>query len=163
MRNLQFRRRMHRNYLRLPLIGRLVRGSNTARFMRTLGILFGAGVPILEALRIGSQVVSNLPMREAVEGAAVRVREGAPVSRSLAESRLFPPITLHLIASGEASGRLDDMLNRAASNQERELETILSALMAVFEPLLILTMGGVVLIIVLAILVPIFDLNRLVQ
>jgi general secretion pathway protein F len=163
MRNIHFRRRMHRYYLRIPLIGRLVRGANTARFMRTLGILFGSGVPILEALRIGSQVVSNLPMREAVETAAGRVREGAPVSRSLQESRLFPPITLHLIASGEASGRLDDMLNRAASNQERELETILSAIMAVFEPLLILTMGGVVLLIVLAILVPIFDLNNLVQ
>jgi general secretion pathway protein F len=149
--------------LRLPLIGRLVRGANTGRFMRTLGILFGSGVPILDAMRIGAQVVTNLPMREAIDAAALRVREGASVSRSLAESQLFPPITMHLIASGESSGKLDDMLDRSAENQERELETMISALMGVFEPLLILAMGGVVLIIVLAILLPIFNLNQLVK
>ncbi|MBL6751864.1 MAG: type II secretion system inner membrane protein GspF [Nevskia sp.] len=163
MRGEPFRRKVHRNILRWPLVGRLVRGANTGRFMRTLGILFGSGVPILEALRIGAQVVNNLPMREAVNEAAKRVREGASLNRSLADSRLFPPITLHLIASGEASGKLDEMLDRAATNQERELETLIAALMGVFEPVLILTMGGVVLIIVLAILLPIFDLNQLVK
>lgn len=163
MRRDGFRRRVHGWMLRLPLIGRVTRGANTARFMRTLGILFGSGVPILEALRIGGQVVDNLPMREAIEAAAVRVREGAAVNRSLAQSRLFPPITMHLVASGEASGKLDEMLDRAADNQERELETLISALMSVFEPLLILVMGGVVLLIVLAILLPIFDLNDLVK
>jgi general secretion pathway protein F len=163
MRNPVFKRRVHRFQLRLPLIGRLARGANAARFMRTLGILFGSGVPILDALRIGSQVVTNLPMREAVEQAAHRVREGGSISRSLADSHLFPPITVHLIASGEASGRLDDMLDRAAANQERELETLIAALMGIFEPLLILTMGGVVMLIVLAILVPIFNLNDLIK
>lgn len=163
MRRDDFRRRVHRLVLRLPLIGRLVRGTNTGRFTRTLGILFGSGVPILDAMRIGTQVVSNLPMREAIETATLRVREGAAVNKSLAESGLFPPITLHLIASGEASGKLDDMLDRAAGNQEREVETLVAALMGVFEPVLILTMGGVVLLIVLAILLPIFDLNQLVK
>lgn len=163
MRNDAFRRRVHRQQLRLPLIGRLTRGANTGRFTRTLGILFGSGVPILDAMRIGTQVVSNLPMREAIEEATAKVREGAPLSKSLTASGLFPPITLHLIASGEASGRLDDMLDRAAENQEREVETLVAALMSIFEPVLILVMGGVVLMIVLAILLPIFDLNQLVK
>ncbi len=163
MRDEDFRRNMHKRTLRLPLIGRLVRGTNTGRFMRTLGILFGSGVPILDAMNIGSQVVSNLPMREAIDLATRRVREGASVNRSLAESKLFPPITLHLIASGESSGKLDEMLDRAADNQEREVETTIAALMAVFEPLLILSMGGIVLVIVLAILLPIFNLNQLVK
>jgi general secretion pathway protein F len=163
MRRSAFKRRVHRWMLTLPLLGRLVRGTNAGRFTRTLGILTRSGVPILDAMRIGAQVVTNLPMREAVEVAAKRVREGGTVNRALAESKLFPPITLHLIASGEASGKLDEMLERAAENQEREVETLISALMGVFEPLLILVMGGVVLLIVLAILLPIFDLNQLVR
>lgn len=161
--NDDFRRRFDRNQLRVPLVGRLTRGINTGRFTRTLGILFSSGVPILDAMRIGTQVVTNLPMREAIEAAAGRVREGASLSKSLGDSKLFPPITLHLIASGEASGKLDDMLERAADNQEREVETLIAALMGVFEPVLILTMGAVVLMIVLAILLPIFDLNTLVK
>ncbi|MES0874405.1 type II secretion system inner membrane protein GspF [Sinimarinibacterium thermocellulolyticum] len=163
MRNEGFKRQVHRLMLRLPLIGRLVRGANTGRFTRTLGILFGSGVPILDAMRIGTQVVTNVPMRDAIEAAAAKVREGAALSRSLAASKLFPPITVHLIASGESSGKLDDMLDRAAENQEREVETLVAAMMGVFEPMLILVMGGVVLLIVLAILLPIFDLNTLVQ
>jgi general secretion pathway protein F len=161
--NESFRRRVHRLMLRLPLIGRLTRGANTGRFTRTLGILFGSGVPILDAMQIGTQVVNNLPMRDAIDAAAIRVREGASLSRSLGASKLFPPITVHLIASGESSGQLDEMLDRAADTQEREVETLVAALMGVFEPVLILAMGGVVLLIVLAILLPIFDLNQLVQ
>ena len=163
MRRDGFRRRVHSWQLRLPLIGRLTRGANTGRFMRTLGILTQSGVPILEAMRIGSQVVTNLPMHEAIEVAARKVREGGSVYRALSESRLFPPITLHLLGSGEQSGRLDEMLEHAAENQEREVETTVSAVLGIFEPLLILIMGGVVLLIVLAILLPIFDLNQLVQ
>ncbi len=158
-----FKRKVHMLLLRTPLVGRLVRGTNTGRFTRTLGILFGSGVPILDAMQIGTQVVTHLPMKEAIEQAAVKVREGASLSRALHASKLFPPITLHLIASGESSGKLDEMLDRAAENQEREVETLVAALMGVFEPVLILTMGGVVLTIVLAILLPIFDLNQLVQ
>jgi general secretion pathway protein F len=163
MRSEAFKRKVHRFQLTVPLIGQLTRGANTGRFTRTLGILFGSGVPILDAMRIGTQVVSNLPMREAIEAAAVKVREGGALSRSLAASKLFPPITVHLIASGESSGRLDEMLDHAAENQEREVETLVAALMGVFEPVLILVMGGVVLLIVLAILLPIFDLNQLVK
>ncbi|MDB5967689.1 MAG: gspF [Hydrocarboniphaga sp.] len=163
MRNDSFKRKMHLRQLGLPLVGRLTRGANTGRFTRTLGILFGSGVPILEAMRIGTQVVTNLPMREAIEVAARKVREGGSLHRSLAESKLFPPITVHLIASGESSGRLDEMLDRAAENQEREVETLVAAMMGIFEPVLILAMGGIVLVIVLAILLPIFDLNQLVK
>ncbi|WP_028079313.1 type II secretion system inner membrane protein GspF [Solimonas soli] len=163
MRAAPFRRRVHLFVLRLPLIGRLTRGSNTGRFTRTLGILFGSGVPILDAMRIGTQVVSNLPMREAIDDAALKVREGASLSRSLAASKLFPPITVHLIASGEASGRLDEMLDRSAENQEREVEMLVQTTVSIFEPALIVVMGGIVLLIVLAILVPIFDLNQLVK
>ncbi|MBI3171541.1 MAG: type II secretion system inner membrane protein GspF, partial [Hydrocarboniphaga effusa] len=160
MLNPDFRRRVHLWQLRLPMIGRLTRGANTGRCTRTLGILFGSGVPILDAMRIGTQVVANLPMREAIETATLRVREGATLNRSLDDSKLFPPITIHLIASGEASGKLDDMLDRAAENQEREVETLIAAVMGIFEPLLILTMGAIVLVIVLAILLPIFDMNQ---
>lgn len=163
MRSDDFKRRVHRLVLRLPLVGRLTRGTNTARFTRTLGILFGSGVPILDAMRIGTQVVANLPMRDAIETATMRVREGAQVNKSLAESGLFPPITLHLIASGEASGRLDEMLDRAAGQQEREVETLVAAMMGLLEPILIVTMGVIVFGIVMAILLPIFDLNQLVK
>ena len=157
------RRRWHSVLLRLPLIGRLTRGVNTARFTRTLSILAGSGVPVLEALRIASEVVSNIPMREAVDEAARRVREGASISQSLGRSGLFPPLVVHLIASGETSGELDAMLERAASNQERELQTFIAAMMGLLEPLLLVVMGGIVLMIVLAILLPIFDLNTMVH
>jgi general secretion pathway protein F len=163
MRGAPFKRRVHLAILGIPLIGRLARSNNTARFTRTLGILFGSGVPILDAMRIGTQVVENLPMKEAIEAATARVREGAPVNKSLADSGLFPPITLHMIASGEASGRLDDMLNRAAEQQEREVETLVGAVMAALGPGMVLVMGGMVFAIVLAILLPIFDLNQLVK
>lgn len=152
-----------RTVLELPLMGRLARGLNTARFARTLSILVASGVEVLEALRISGQVISNLPMRRAVEEAALCVREGATLHGSLQKSRLFPPMTLSLIASGEASGNLDGLLERAATQQEREVETLIAAILGLFEPLLILAMGGVVLTIVLAILLPIFDLNQLVK
>ena len=102
-------------------------------------------------------------MREAIENATLRVREGAQVHRSLAESGLFPPITLHLISSGESSGRLDEMLDRAADQQEREVETLVGAMMNVLGPFLVVTMGGMVFCIVMAILLPIFDLNQLIK
>jgi general secretion pathway protein F len=163
MRDDDFKRRVHRAMLRLPFVGPLTRSGNTGRFTRTLGILFGSGVPILDAMRIGTQVVTNLPMRDAIEAATLRVREGAPVHRSLAESKLFPPITLHLISSGEASGRLDEMLDRAAEQQEREVETLVGATMAALGPVLVVGLGGMVFYIVMAILLPIFDLNQLIK
>jgi len=148
--------------LRLPVVGRIVRGFNTARFTRTLSILTGSGVPVLESLQISSEVISNLPMRGAVEEAAARIREGAPIGKSLGQSGHFPPLVIHLISSGEASGELDMMLGRAAQNQEREIDGLIAALLGILEPALIVAMGAVVLTIVLAILLPIFELNQLV-
>ncbi len=157
------KRHYHRMLLKLPLLGRLIRGLNSARFARTLSILTASGVPVLEGLRIAAEVLSNLPMREAVSDAANMVREGGGIAVALDKSRYFPPMTIHLIASGESSGDLEGMLERAAGSQEREVETLISAVMSIFEPVLLLLMGGVVLLIVLAILLPIFDLNQLVQ
>jgi general secretion pathway protein F len=157
------RRRWHRFLLHLPLVGKVVRGSNTARFARTLSTLTASTVPVLEALRISSEVVTNLPMKGAVEDAAVRVREGAPIGRSLGAARVFPPMMIHLISSGETSGELDTMLERAAVHQERELDSILQAVVGLLGPLMILVMGGLVLLIVLAMLLPIFELNQLVK
>jgi general secretion pathway protein F len=154
------RRQVHGWLLRVPLIGRVTRGLNTARFTRTLSILTASGVPALEALRISASVVANLPMRAAVEEAAIRVREGGAIGRSLAQSKLFPPITIHLIGSGEASGELDSMLERAANHQEREMDGLIAMMLSVLEPLLIVLMGLVVLAIVMAILLPIFQLNQ---
>jgi len=156
------KRRYHRLLLRVPIVSRLTRGINTARFTQTLSILAGSGVPILESLRIASQVVVNVPMREAVEEATLRVREGAMISKSLAASRLFPPMTTHLIASGEAGGRLEEMLGRAASNQEREVDSLVATLLGIMQPLLVIVMAGIVLLIVLAILLPIFEINKLI-
>ncbi len=153
----------HRTLLRLPILGRLTRGFNTARFTRTLSILTGSGVPVLEALRISAEVVTNMPMQAAVQEAAARIREGAPIGKSLAASGHFPPICIHLISSGEASGQLETLLARAAANQERETDGLIAALMGLMEPALIVTMGIVVLMIVLAILLPIFQLNQLIS
>jgi len=157
------RRSFHRLQLRLPLVGKLVRGFNTARFTRTFSILSASSVPVLEALRIGGEVVTNLPMRDAVNDAAARVREGAPIGRSLAISRLFPPMTIHLISSGESSGELENMLERAAISQERELDGLLAALVGLLGPVLIVLMGLFVMGIVFAMLLPIFEINQLIH
>jgi len=157
------RRRVHGWLLRTPLLGRVTRGLNTARFTRTLSILTASGVPALEALKISASVIANLPMRAAVEDAAVRVREGGAIGRSLAQSKLFPAISIHLISSGEASGELDEMLERAANHQESEMDGLLATMLSVLEPLLILIMGAVVLVIVMAMLLPIFQMNQLVR
>lgn len=156
------KRRFHAFMLRLPLIGKLVRGSNTARFARTFSTLTSSAVPVLEAMRISGEVVTNLPMRDAVQDAAARVREGASIGRSLGATKIFPPMMIHLIASGETSGDLEIMLDRAATNQEREMDAILGAVVGLLGPLMILLMGGLVLLIVLAMLLPIFQLNQLI-
>lgn len=163
LRRPQPRRHWDMLMLRFPLISRLVRGTNTARFARTLAIVSASGVPILEALRISSQVVGNIAMREAIEDAARQVREGGSLARALERSGYFPPMTVHLIASGESGGNLNEMLGRAAESQEQEIETTTSVLVGLFEPALILIMGAVVLTIVMAILLPIFEMNQMVQ
>ncbi|MBI1195615.1 MAG: type II secretion system protein GspF [Gammaproteobacteria bacterium] len=161
LRRPRIKQAVHRFWLRLPLISGLVKGMNAARFARTLSILSASGVPVLDALHIAAQVVTNLPMRSAVESAARQVREGASLHVSLERSGYFPPLTVQLIASGEASGKLDLMLERAAGSQERELDAMIKTLTGLFGPFMILAMGGMVLLIVLAILLPIFNLNQL--
>jgi general secretion pathway protein F len=157
------RRGYHQFLLSMPITGKLSRGINTARFTRTLSILAGSGVPILEALNISAEVIENLPMRDAVVEATIGVREGASISKSLAVSKLFPPMMIHLISSGEAGGRLEEMLDRAASGQEREVDGLIATLLGILQPLVIVVMGGVVLTIVLAILLPIFEINNLIR
>ena len=157
------RRRYHSALLRTPIIGRLTRGVNTARFTRTLSILAGSGVPILQALTISAEVIENVPMRDAVTEATIRVREGASISKSLDASKLFPPMMIHLVSSGEAGGRLEEMLTRSAAGQEREVDGLIAALLGILQPLLIVIMGAIVLTIVLAILLPIFEINNLVK
>jgi general secretion pathway protein F len=158
-----WRYRWHAWLLRLPLAGRLIRGVNAARFADTLGILTASGVPLLPSLQSAAAVVSNLPMRAAVEDAVRRVREGRALAPALGAAKLFPPLVIHLIASGEATGRLDAMLARAAEAQSRELESWVRGLTALLEPLLILAMGAIVLFVVIAILLPIFEMNQLIR
>lgn len=157
------RANLHRKMLRVPVLGRLIQGVNTARMASTLSILFGSGVPLLTSLSAASGVVGNLPMRYALDEAARKVREGVSLSRALAVSGLFPPVLIHLIASGEQSGKLDVMLNRVAKQQEQEVGGFVSTLTSLLEPILILIMGAVVLVIVLAILMPIISMNQLIK
>ena len=157
------RRSWHGWLLRLPLAGRLIRGVNAARFADTLGILTASGVPLLVSLQSAAAVLTNLPMRAAVDEAVRRVREGKALAPALGAAKLFPPLVIHLIASGEATGRLDTMLARAAEAQSRELENWIRGLTALLEPLLILAMGAIVLFVVVAILLPIFEMNQLVR
>ncbi len=153
----------HMFLFRLPIIQRLVRGLNAAMFTRTFSILTGSGVTVIEAMKISAKVVANLPMREAILQATDRVREGTGIKNALDHSKLFPPMTLQLIASGENSGKLEEMLERASVQLEREQVTLIAYIVGILEPVIILTMGIMVLLIVLGILLPIFDLNSLVK
>jgi general secretion pathway protein F len=157
------RERLQLVLLRLPLLGKLLRAVDTSRFARTLALLTASAVPLLEAIGIAAQVVQILPLRRALAQVALRVREGRGFARALAESKQFPPIAVRLIQSGETSGRLEAMLSEAADHQERELDAALGVSMAALGPAVILLIGGMVLFIVLAILLPIFDLNSLIK
>ena len=157
------RMRFDRFVLKLPVIGRLARGVNTARLGSTLAILVSSRVPLLTALQAGVGVVSNLPMKRALIETEKLVREGGSLSRSLASTKMFPPVMVHLIASGEQSGKLDDMLERIAISQAQEIESRVTTLTSLLEPMLMLVMGVVVLLIVIAILLPIFELNTLIK
>jgi general secretion pathway protein F len=157
------RRRWDTMLLGAPIAGRMIRSRNAAQLASTLSILAGSGVPVLAALSAAAGVVTNLPMREALERATRAVKEGASLSRALGVSKLFPPVMVHLIASGEASGKLPDTLASAARQQQNEVTLRVTAFAALAEPALILGMGVIVLIIVLAILLPIFELNQLVR
>jgi general secretion pathway protein F len=153
----------HKKALRLPLFGRLIRGVNTARFASTLAILTSSGVPLIKALEAGGQTLTNDALKFNVADAISRVREGTPLSRALAAGGQFPPMVVHMIASGEATGNLSEMLERTAATLAGETERRAVALTTILEPLLILTMGLIVLVIVLAVMLPIIELNQLVK
>jgi len=157
------KKRYHKLILELPLIGKLSKGLNTARFARTLSILTSSAVPLLESMRIASEVLENLQIRDAVNTAAGFVKEGSSLRASLDQTKMFPPMMMHMIASGERSGELQQMLSRAADNQDRQFESLVGVSLKIFEPILIVTMASVVLFIVLAILQPILALNSMVN
>ena len=157
------RERCHALVLRLPVLGPLARGADTARLASTLGILVQSGVPLLQALGAGARVVANQVLRAAVEEACARVREGTSLHRALGAGRRFPPIFIHLVASGEASGRLAPMLFQAAKHQELENAARLRLLTGLLEPAVVIAMGLMVLLFVLAVLLPIVEMNSLIR
>ncbi|QYJ85994.1 type II secretion system inner membrane protein GspF [Shewanella mesophila] len=163
LRNAANRMRFDTALLKMPVIGRVSKGLNTARFARTLSILTASSVPLLDAMRIASEVLMNVRVRAAVEEATARVREGTSLGAALANTKLFPPMMLYMITSGEKSGQLEQMLERAADNQDREFESNVNIALGVFEPLLVVSMAAVVLFIVLAILQPILELNNMIS
>ncbi len=163
MRQDNFRYQVHHFLLVAPVIGRFVRSANTARFASTLAILNSSGVPLVEAMKIAGEVLSNICLKDALAAATQSVREGGTLHAALEQTGYFPPLMLHMIASGEASGELDQMLERTAHAQETELQGIIATLVGLFEPLMLLVMGGVVLVIVLAIMLPILNMSNLVN
>lgn len=153
----------HGRLLRLPLVGRFVLGVDVARFASTLAILSSSGVSLLGALGAARRTLGNDRLRVAVDEATERVREGAPLASALAAQKVFPPLLIHLIDSGEKTGRLPELLARGSQNLSRDLERRAMAMTALLEPMLILLMGGFVLLIVLAVMMPILEMNQLVR
>ncbi|HWK62895.1 MAG TPA: type II secretion system inner membrane protein GspF [Eoetvoesiella sp.] len=153
----------HARVLRLPLIGRYVLGVNTARYAATLGILTSSGVPLLSALEAAGRTLSNDKLRLAVDEATRNVREGSPLAAALQAQKVFPPLLIHLIGSGERTGELPAMLERAARTLSSELERRALTMTALLEPLMILIMGGIVLLIVLAVMMPIIEINQMIR
>ncbi|MEZ5659286.1 MAG: type II secretion system inner membrane protein GspF [Burkholderiaceae bacterium] len=149
--------------LRLPVIGRLVRGMNTARFTSTLAILTRSGVPLIHGLEASAETLTNQALKANVHDAISRVREGASLARALGAGKQFSPMVVQMIGSGEATGELGEMLERCAQTVSSETERRALTLTGLLEPLLILFMGGVVLLIVLAVMLPIIDINQLVR
>ncbi len=152
----------HKFLLNTPILGKALRDLNTSRFARTFGILFAASVPVLEAMHAANSIVKLLPMQEAIGVAINKVREGMPINQALQQSKYFSLLTVRLIAAGEMSGQLEKMLEKSAGYQERMVEKKIDMGLAMFEPLMIIVMGAIVLFIVLAILLPIFEINQLV-
>ena len=158
----KFEMAFHQRVIAFPGIGKVAKGLNTARFARTLSILSASAVPLLESMKISGEVLDNLYIKQQVRLAADKVREGTSLRLSLEQTKLFPPMMLHMIASGEKSGQLEQMLGRAADNQDKEFEALMNISLKAFEPALMVVMAGVVLFIVMAILEPILKLNTFV-
>jgi len=148
--------------LRLPLFGKLSRGINSARFASTLSILTQSGVPLVDALKIGAAVSSNWVIRDAINIAAEKVTEGGNLATQLERCGYFPPMMVQMIRSGEASGELDRMLQRASDMQDREVTTFISTLLALLEPLMLVFMAAIVLVIVIAVMLPIVNMNNMI-
>ena len=163
LRNPVLQRRWHTWLLTAPIYGKFERSLNTARFASTLAITTGSGVPILRALDTSRETLSNVAMRELVEQATASVREGVSLARALSAQKLFPPMLVHMIRAGEITGELPAMLERAANSQQADLERRTLTIAGLLEPVLILAMGLVVLLIVLAVLMPIIEINQLVR
>lgn len=160
--NEAFKKAMHGIYLKMPLVSHFILGNDVEAFASTLSILSRSGVPLVEALKIAGEVMSNLWIREAVADACTNVSEGGSLSRALSKSDYFPPMLVQMIASGESSGELDQMLDRAAANQQRELSSLITNMLALFAPMMTVVMAGLVLAIVLAIMLPMISLNQMV-
>jgi general secretion pathway protein F len=156
------RRRFHLLLLNTPFFGKMIKGFNTSRFISTLAILNSSGVPLVDAMRISAQVIENLIIKDRLSTAAQQVMEGGNLHQALNETKIFKPMMLHMIASGETSGELDSMLERAATNQENDLQATVTTLVGMFEPIMLLVMGGMVLLIVVAIMLPITSMNKLI-
>lgn len=154
--------RWHKFLLRVPLVGEMIRTAETARYSSTLGLLVKSGVPLLEGLRIAGQVLTNRHLKEASLAVAVSVQEGTSLHKALDQSGVFPPLLVQMAASGEANGQLADQLLHVAKNQNRDLEFTLGTMMGLMEPAMVLFMAAIVTFIVMAILLPIFQLNKLV-
>jgi len=163
LQNIALKRRWHTWLLTAPLYGKFERSLNTARFASTLAITTGSGVPILRALETSRDTLNNVAMRELVEEASDAVREGVSLARALSAQKHFPPMLVHMIRAGEITGELPAMLDRAAAAQEADLERRTLTIAGLLEPALILAMGVVVLLIVLAVLMPIIEINQLVR
>ena len=163
LRHPPFRDAVHRTLLATPAVGRLLRSLDTARFASTLAILVASGTPLLRALDAATAVIRMRPIADAATAAAAGVREGMPLARALAATRAFPPVLVHLTASGEGSGTLAPMLERAAADLEREAERRLQWIAALVQPLMIVVMGAIVLVLVLAIMLPIVSMNQLIR
>jgi len=154
-----FRLRFHRWLITVPFMGVLLRAGESARLASTLGILGRSGVPLVEALAISEQVIGNLEIRQALRHAATRVREGGSLSKALEKGGYFPPMLVQMIASGEASGDLDQMLTRAADYQERDLNNTVSTLVGLLGPIMLLFMAGIVVLVVLSVVLPMLVMN----
>ena len=157
-----FRLRWDRWVLTIPVIGKVARGLNTSRFARTLSICTSSAIPLLDGMKVASDVMTNTWVNQQIIEASDKVREGSSLRIALEQTKLFPPMMLHMIASGERSGELEQMLTRSADNQDRDFESLVNMALGVFEPLLIVAMAGIVMFIVIATLMPIIELNNMV-